>query len=86
MGWRLRKVGGLITERSDEAKESLKRHLVSEVRSLQQRDDVGPTDMDRQRRDLEDRVWELLENGELDRTQHGFMLDLIREGDRGAVS
>jgi TRAP transporter TAXI family solute receptor len=71
---------GLIRERMEEAKVTLKRSVLADLRALR-----APEVLDKKtRRDhyasLEERIWIHLEHGELDTSQHKLLLDLIREG------
>jgi hypothetical protein len=76
---RVSELEGMINQRIEECRESLKRGLLAALRVLR-----PPTDLDDKGRleqydSLERQIWICLEDGELDAPRHKLVLDLIRE-------
>jgi hypothetical protein len=82
-GARTRDLEQLVARGIETSRQRLKRSLLAELRHLREADPehaLGAKGF----RSLEAAVWLYVEEGELDSTQHGFLLEAIRDGRRQA--
>ena len=75
--WRM--LNDLIEDRVREAKETLTRSLLSEIRAAKTDQTVGEQEHMRRLSALAVKSWDRLEQGELDDTHHSLLLKLIEE-------
>ena len=76
---RWRTLNDLIEDRVKEAKDTLTRSLLSEIRAAKADQTVGEQERRNRLSALAEKTWNCLEQGELDETHHSLLLKLIQE-------
>ena len=75
--WRM--LNDLIEDRVKEAKDTLTRSLLTEIRAAKADQTVGEQELLHRLSDLADKTWNRLEQGELDETHHSLLLKVIQD-------
>lgn len=75
--WRM--LNDLIEDRVKEAKDTLTRSLLSEIRAAKADENVGEQEELRRLSALAEKAWNCLEQGELDESHHSLLLKVIQE-------